>query len=275
MSNSHFIFRVGKAIVHGIGKPFKNPYIKLGIGWWRVKILKNTSDSGVQNLNFLGHKICFFKKADFLHSLNEIFIENVYKLTYSPSATIIDCGSNIGLSIIYLKQIFPDAKIYAFEPDDENFSLLKRNMEAFHFDGVELHKAAIWTEETVLQFSNSGTLGSRIESGSHSGTTPVKSFRLKNLVQQPIYFLKLDIEGAEFSVLNDLGNDIKNIKNLFIEYHGKFEQNNELIEILELVSRNGFNFYIKEAASVYGNPFIIGQRKDFDLQLNIFCFKTI
>jgi hypothetical protein len=42
---------------------------------------------------------------------------------------------------------------------------------------------------------------------------------------------------------------------MFIEYHGSFEQNNEPSEIFEIVSKARFKFYIKEATSIYDQPF--------------------
>ena len=41
--------------------------------------------------------------------------------------------------------------------------------------------------------------------------------------------MKLDIEGAEYKVLKDIADNLGNVNNMFIEYHGTFDQNNELI----------------------------------------------
>jgi hypothetical protein len=87
-------------------------------------------------------------------------------------------------------------------------------------------------------------------------------------------FLKLDIEGAEYKVLKDITENLHYVTNMFVEYHGTFPQNNELVEIFEIISKAGFRFYIKEAANNYPYPFLPKPRKlDYDVQLNIFCFK--
>ena len=42
---------------------------------------------------------------------------------------IIDCGANIGISLIYLKMVLPQSKIIAFEPDPFLFDYLTRNIK--------------------------------------------------------------------------------------------------------------------------------------------------
>ena len=65
------------------------------------------------------------------------------------------------------------------------------------------------------------------------------------------------------------------VNNMFVEYHGTFEQNNELLEIFDIILKAGFKFYIKEAANTYNHPFLRKKTEhDYDLQLNIFCFRT-
>ena len=77
-------------------------------------------------------------------------------------------------------------------------------------------------------------------------------------------------------MLKDISDNLENVNKMFIEYHGTFDQNNELLEILEMVSKAGFKFYIKEAASVYDQPFLPkASSGEYDLQLNMFCFRNL
>ena len=73
----------------------------------------------------------------------------MYKQELPPKPFIIDCGANIGLSVIYLKNLYPDAEIVAFEPDEQNFQLLQKNIASFGFKNVEARKEAVWTENTM------------------------------------------------------------------------------------------------------------------------------
>ena len=40
----------------------------------------------------------------------------------------IDCGANIGISILFFKKQYPDCTIMAFEPNPHAFPLLEKNV---------------------------------------------------------------------------------------------------------------------------------------------------
>ena len=254
---------------------FRNPYKKAGFNWWTIKKLKHLPPGKHRSLPFFGKAIHFISPTEFLHGLHEIFIDEIYKQELPADAYILDCGANIGLSVIYLKQQFPQATIVAFEPDETNFRLLEENTRSFGLTGITLKKEAVWIANTSLQFAGAGSMSSRIADKVESETVSVSATRLRDYLNRPVDFLKVDIEGAEYEVLKDIRENLHQVRNLFIEYHGSFSQSNELTEMLQWVSVNGFSVYIKEAAPVYPTPFYRNRRADYayDVQLNIFCFR--
>lgn len=260
-------------ILTAIKKPFNNPFRKLGVDWFDVKKLKHGSGNKLHRQKFLNGWLEFYGPQEFIYGVKEIFIEEIYKQTFKRSPYIIDCGANIGLSVIYLKQIAPDAKIIAFEPDKINFRLLNSNLKTQGITDVDTRMAAVWTENTVLKFSNNGNMSSKIGSNDIGQTTDVEAVRLLDFMDREIDFLKMDIEGAEFKVLNDIHSKFPLIKNMFIEYHGTFANIKELNQIFSWIEQYGFSFYIKEAADIFPHPFEknIRNTNDFDIQLNIFC----
>ncbi|MEJ7830307.1 MAG: FkbM family methyltransferase [Segetibacter sp.] len=251
-----------------------NRYSKAGLKWLDIRIIKNLPSNKINTISFQGSKLTIFGRHEFLHALDEIFIDEIYKLNLEAKTTILDCGANIGLSIIYLKKQTPTARIIAFEPDEKNFTLLEKNMHSFGLTNVEIKKEAVWIDNTMLNFSNNGSMSSKIDPTVKGAS--VKASRLKDFLHQKVGFLKLDIEGAEYLVLKDIEDELVNVENMFLEYHGKFEQNNELCEILDIVRRQGFKFYIKEASVIHQHPFIHQKHSavSYDIQLNIFCFRT-
>ena len=68
--------------------------------------------------SFLGHKLYVHDQASFRLGYKELFRHETYKFLATKQAPkIIDCGTNIGMSIIYFKTLYPDASITAFEAD--------------------------------------------------------------------------------------------------------------------------------------------------------------
>ena len=247
---------------------------KAGLNWFKLRRLKySPAPFGIHKLK--GREIYFKNTDELIHSLREIFVDDVYKMkTNSPEPYIIDCGANIGLSLLYMKSQFPNSRILAFEPDETNFALLKKNTAGF--TNLEINQKAVWKENASICFDNAGTLSSQIIADvSQIGKVKrVEAVRLRDYLNAPIHFLKLDIEGAEYEVLKDCTDRLQWVENLFIEYHGRFEKARELTEIFDLLYQNGFSYYIKEAANVYPTPFYRDNaEKVYDVQLNIFCFK--
>jgi len=274
MQNRSFVSNLTKGISKRAGSYFHNPYKKVGFGWFTLKQLKHLPPGKLRSVSFLNKPIYFIAPTEFLYGVKEIFIEEIYKQNLPANPIIIDCGANIGLSVIYLKEHHPDARIIAFEPDETNFNLLEKNINSFGYSNISLRKEAAWIENTELQFSSTGSMSSRI-GNSGTSTKTINAIRLKDLLTEKIDFLKIDIEGAEYAVLKDIKDSLLNVANLFVEYHGGFNQTRELTNMLEWITEQGFNYYIKEAAPVYRTPFFRESKTiyDYDVQLNIFCFR--
>jgi len=276
MQNRSFISNLKNGISRRIGTFFENPYKKLGLNWIRVKELKHLPAGKLRSISFLNKTIQFIAPAEFLYGVKEIFIEEIYKQVLPSNPLVIDCGANIGLSIIYIKENYPQARIIAFEPDETNFKLLEDNIRSFGYSNVLLRKEAVWIADTELQFAGTGSMSSRIDEHAEKDTKKVIAIRLKNLLNERVDFLKIDIEGAEYAVLKDIKERLVNVDNLFVEYHGNFKQTGELSNMLTWITEQGFSYYIKEAAPVYSTPFYRPKRElyEYDVQLNIFCFRT-
>lgn len=226
---------------------------------------------------FLGKKLYIHDIASFNLCNEELFQSEMYKFKASrPNPCIIDCGANLGMSIIYFKQLYPDASIIAFEADDYIFSFLEKNVKSFGYKDVELINKAVWNNDKTLSFIVEGGAGGRIEEESSKGKYKkvVCTSLKKYLTGRKIDFLKVDIEGAEYEVIKDCENELKNIDYLFIEYHSMPEREQNLHKILEIVQKAGFSYHIKEAFTAK-HPFIERNLNfGMDLQLNIFCYKT-
>lgn len=226
---------------------------------------------------FLGKKLYIHDIASFNLCNEELFQSEMYKFKASrPNPCIIDCGANLGMSIIYFKQLYPDASIIAFEADNHIFSFLEKNVKSFGYKDVELINKAVWNNDETLSFIAEGGAGGRIEKETSAGKYKkvVCTSLKKYLTGRKVDFLKIDIEGAEYEVIKDSENELKNIDFLFIEYHSMPEKVQNLHEILEIVQKAGFKYHIKEAYTSK-HPFMERNLNfGMDLQLNIFCYKN-
>jgi FkbM family methyltransferase len=272
-----FLRNLSKGIRYRTKKLFFRPYRIFDIGWLKEKALKHKPGFALKSHIYQGkYKIVFRDGPVFLLSINELFVNEYYKFRPDNNRPrIIDCGSYIGTSILYFKVNYPNAILCGFEPDENNYSILKVNLENWHFSDTKVENAAIWTNNGNISFNSAGNMSSRIEITENlNDKKTVKCLRLKDLLEEEVDFLKIDIEGAEYAVLKDCEDNLKNVKNLFIEYHGIYEELYKLNEILEILLRNGFKYYIKDGIPVYAKPFWEKERKgEYDMLLNISAFK--
>lgn len=272
-----FVENLVSGIAHRLKTSVSDKRRRAGLSWLQEKRLKHLPYGRQGYFSLHEAKLAFANGPELLHSLEEIFVQDIYKINMSnPSPYIIDCGANIGLSVLYLKQQFPQATIVAFEPDPANFEYLQKNVAAYKLVNVELRNEAIWTQEGSMSFVSDGTLGSKLGNTlSQGGQVSVRTVRLKDYLSRPVDFLKMDIEGAEYEVLKDCADQLSMVTNLFIEYHGFFDKIHELTDLLQLIQGSGFVYYIKEAANVYPTPFFRDEshKVPYDIQQNIFCFR--
>jgi FkbM family methyltransferase len=215
----------------------------------------------------------FVDAATFLHGFEEIFESEIYKFnSKTDQPYIIDCGSNIGLSVVYFKRLYPKARVVAFEPDENIAQTLKENIKSFEISAVEVNEKAIWINNDGIEFQQEGGFSGRIpKPGDKENIVKVPTQRLRDLLAEPVDFLKMDIEGAENDVLSDCGDRLKNIKHLFIEYHSHYQEKQQLHHILALLQENNFRYHIHEAY-VRRSPFVSKElMTGMDLQLNIYA----
>jgi FkbM family methyltransferase len=132
---------------------------------------------------------------------------------------IVDAGANIGLSVKWFRTQYPLAKIYAIEPDDQNFEILARNA---HDDAnVVPLRGAIWDRSTKLRISNpeAGSASFRVVEGEGS----LRAYSIQEILDQEgrgsLLIAKVDIEGGESALFRSNVDWVKQAAMLVIELH--------------------------------------------------------
>ncbi len=194
-----------------------------------------------------------YKALDFL--FKEVFIARDYNFkTSNESPTIIDCGSNIGMSVAYFKYQYPKARIIGFEANPDAYALLQKNSEVNQHRDVELHNVALAQEEGHISFFISeykGTLtGSVLSSRGGEKELQIKAVKLSDYLKDidHVDLVKMDVEGAELPIILDLqkSGELKKVKELILEYHHNMPGEKEsLAEFLSIFESAGFEYSLR------------------------------
>lgn len=217
-------------------------------------------------------------KSSFLFMYDEIFDKEIYKFkTESADPFIIDCGSNIGLSVIYFKKLIPHAEVLALEPDPKIFKILEKNIAAAGAsDGTTCVQACLAAQGGDVSFYPDGADGgSSVNHGQETKDIKVPAVVLSDYITKPVDFLKIDIEGAELEVLESSRESLKKVKNIFVEYHSQASQPQGLDSILSIFKEAGFRYYVEHIGIRSEFPYL-SRNSDhgMDLQLNIYGYRA-
>lgn len=229
----------------------------------------------ITNVKFSGYNVFINDSMSFLNQYDEIFFKEILAFENSATSPVIyDCGSNIGMSVLYFKKLFPDSIIRAFEADIEIFNLLEQNIRNNKLEKVELMNKVVWINNDEISFGSDNAQGGSIFL--NNNVRKLKAIRLKDELkkEKKIDMLKMDIEGAEFEVLKDCSDNLINIKNISLAYHSFRDQKQNLNEILSHLSENGFRYYIQNAEK--NSPLLNRETgsSGMDLLVDIFAYRT-
>ena len=155
----------------------------------------------------------------------EFFIDRVYDdLDLDNCKTVLDIGANVGLWTKYI--LTRNArKVYCFEPNKKALDHLKFGLR--NEKNTTIVEKAVYKEDATLKFyindENSLTSSVLPESG-HAPSYDVDAICLENAInltgEDKIDLVKIDIEGAEFDIIENLSQNVfDRIDSFLIEYH--------------------------------------------------------
>lgn len=198
-------------------------------------------------------RMTFFSYFALDYLFNEIFMGLEYEFeAENEEPFIVDCGSNIGMSVHYFKWLYPRAHVLAFEAGSGAYDRLVRNIELNGLRDVTAHHMALGDREGMIEFFVSpgdpgALLMSTIEQRMPGNVERVKAVRLSSYLHRRVDFLKLDVEGAELDVLRDLQRTgkLRLVQQMVIEYHHHITENDDrLSQLLRILEDEGFGYHI-------------------------------
>ena len=180
---------------------------------------------------------------------NEILEVGKYVLPiedFQPKV-IIDCGSNIGYSTLYFANTYPDAQIYAIEPEKINFKFLRYN--TIFYDNIQLINSAVWGKESFVRLESTelGEMGYMTVETGEDDPNAFKATTIGKLIYEnginEIDLLKIDVEGAEKEIFGAEGVDdwLSKVKVLSIVLHDEL-RDGASFEFFKAISKYKWKF---------------------------------
>lgn len=176
-----------------------------------------------------GFDVCYrFNRGD-LQSIREVLLEDAYRLPFDlPNARIgVDLGANIGLWSTWAHREYHLERLICVEPDPANFAIVRRNIEANHLPAQAIEAAVAGATGTAFfeqrRESNLGQIRASSDR-TESGGIEVRQLSMHDVLASlphgaVVDILKMDIEGAEKSVLGADVSWLQRVRALVIEWH--------------------------------------------------------
>ncbi len=170
------------------------------------------------------------------------------KANVKPGSIAVDIGANVGyFTLVFASLVGASGNVFAFEPDERIFPILRENVRLNGYRNINLDSRAVSENNGRQRFFLSSHL-SRSGLAPHGSTkriTEVETVSLDALNLQRVDWVKIDVEGAEVSVLKGMKRTISENSDIrliieFIPEHilGSDHNIEEFFDLLD-----GFDFY--------------------------------
>jgi FkbM family methyltransferase len=144
----------------------------------------------------------------------------------SLGAVVYDVGANVGIySLLASLRVGPFGKVYVFEPLERNLLYLRRHLTLNNVQNCVILETAVCNREGTRPFS-AAAWNSSMAHLSPDGEILVPSTTLDSCIYgekglRPPDIIKIDVEGAEFEVLEGAGRTLAEFHpTIFLEIHG-------------------------------------------------------
>ncbi len=143
----------------------------------------------------------------------------------TPGDVVYDVGANVGIySLLASSRVGSSGCVYAFEPLERNLHYLRRHIELNHVQNCTVLPSAVCNQQGTLAFSAASWEPSMARL-SPNGEIKVPATTLDTCIFEdkfrPPALLKIDVEGAEFEVLQGATRTLTEFHpTIFLEIHG-------------------------------------------------------
>lgn len=234
----------------------------------KIERLKNMARNKPGVYSFEKYVVEYTDTMSFYYEYKDIFVNRIYDFrAVRPNPVIIDAGGCIGMSVLYFKKIYPDSKIIVFEPDPKIFSVLENNIKNNSLKDIITYNAGIGKENAVVRFYPDGSDGGSSYNNSGAIEIEIKVVKLSDFLDESIDMLKMNIEGMEGDVFEEIEKKLSNVREIIFEYHAFESLPQNLGKILSILDRQNFTYLITDATNAkIPVPFVLNKNyKYFNL----------
>jgi|TARA_B110000495_G_scaffold185098_1_gene182621 FkbM family methyltransferase len=238
-----------------------------------------------------GHKM-FLHPGGEDYSLYGVYGEldtKIVKREIKKGDIVVDIGASIGyFTLIFARAVGNEGKVFAFEPRPERFELLKKNIEINGYHNVTLENMAVMNhtgeldfyysknEKTGFKFTVSKEQSANVSEKGIAKTIKLDDYFDKKNLSNKIDFIKSDVDGPEFSVLQSADSILKNKSlKIFFEWDPEYTKiaGNEPEEVLNLLYKNNFKIYLPDHKNQKYTEISKNQLLGISSEVNILCKK--
>lgn len=215
----------------------------------RFQILGSATKGKKRLMRFPGIRLWCYDPLSVLWQYKEIVLDKCYTLEIlAPNVVILDCGANVGMSIINFSRNFPENKIIAFEANPQIAALLKENLKLNNVQNCEVIEKAVWTNDNGVSMNITPDDASSTSLKNETSTL-IQSIDFRNFLSglKTRAVLKMDIEGAEMDVLPHCDGALTNVGYMFLEYHSYYKHAQDFDKLLSMLSKNSFRYSISRS----------------------------
>lgn len=213
-----------------------------------------------------GIKLKLRTKSTDIQAFTNVWILQEYdhgEVIVKNDDTIIDVGAHIGLFCTYVSQFCKEGKILCYEPVEENYKLLKENVEQNNLKNIFCYNIAVSNENKKLKIFldyNDSAAHSIYGSGLHF--IEIDAISLKEIIDSNNIsrcdFLKLDCEGAEYEIIEALPDEyFKKIEKISLEYHNSVSEPNRIKNLKKRL--NSLNYKLVDNPSINGMGILLAR----------------
>lgn len=175
---------------------------------------------------------------------------------------IIDIGANIGATALFFTDVYPNAECYCYEPSPSSFTYLERNTS--FSERIKSFNCGLSNEssELKLYLGNSQCLQNslyqsvEVNTNFEIATMKPASTELKEIMSGKRCLLKIDTEGCEVPILEEIKDYLDTVDILYLEYHSEEDR-----RIIDNLISSQFSLCWSKASTVHrGNVMYISQR---------------